>query len=1324
MMRYRRRIMCAVFLMLQIVWVLPVSSGELVIEGGFESGSFPPDWIHNAGILSGVTNPSWADHDVVLDLPYSGNYSALLGFKYTPQRRNRYGNMYQDITVPANISRAVLNFKFRQQGYGGLNHDPFTAEIRDLSGNTLETIISYSFSEGNNQFKDSGWIDDDAAGPEGVDMISYAGQDIRIYFQQANNQDNFFETWTFIDDVSFVYKKFVDLTVDSNGEDLFGVPGSGDGGFSLLSGEEGEMLIYNLDVENEGLDSDFYTITVSPPSGWVAALNYQGNDYSLPWTTPELTAGEHLSVQIKITIPAGQGVGGYSTIVDALSTSAGNRFDSVALGTNVVPSFYLTDLAIDSSGFGIIDPDGGGGISYKEAPVDTTLSYNLELLNDGVETDSFRIWFSSAPAMTCVIEEGAVTHSGIFTIGPVTSGDSRLFTLMVTVPAGIRGGDYTSLLFAQSLSDTLKKDGVSAVTRVMAPAVDAIICGSGNDVVDNAGLGLGGSITIAGTRGNEIYYPLILQNEGGVADSFNVNWSSPSGGWSAVINDGALDHNFPWTTPEFEPFSEKNYYLVVTIPAMAGYDIYNSILNIVSAADGNISESVTASISVTSVNENDILIDGNGNDIFGPLGTGLGGNSVRTAQPGDTLTFDIEVQNESGENLFDLQWTTPAGWEVVIGDSVSAMRGVPSGIYTLEVIIPDSCTGGTFDIIFDGMKTNKKYLVDSVRGRVIVSYLHIVDALIDGNGDEVFGAVGTGAGGLSVQNTIGGRTLNFTLELQNQGGEGESYTASWNNLPGWAASIGGSEAGYTTPEIVPGGAGLYTFEVIIPASAGEGDHYYIIDFESIVDSTNTESVTARIHIDPPPRVDLVIEGDGNLQYGLAGSGEGGAALKFGNFGAMVTASLEVVNRGGFPDSFMVAWEPPAGWPPGSVVLSDGTNDYSSPFVTLVLNPGNSVSYTVKAVIPAGVDLRSRLIMDAKALSGDLYDSILLEIATGCVITGRVFEDSNHDGISGSGETGWGGVTVILTDPGGELTILTGANGDFLFEVGSNISREIMEKTPAGMISITPDTVSTGILGAGDTIRVFFGAVSASSIFPANQVSAPAGGIVDLAHTITAGTAGQASLDAGVPAGWTVVFYRDLNHDGKLDGNDTRLTSADLALDPGLPGSDIVPVITRVFVPPSAPTGNQFTVIFTLLQTLSGTAIVSESMVSNTILVLASATGMMRLLKEVDLDQARPGEVVTYTITLTNPGLEGVREIEIVDPVSESVELVIDAFGPGRDIAWTRGAVTVYLTADPLDMDEGMYDLSEKRLQIILSRQSPFTLESGEEGIIEYRVRIK
>ncbi|MDZ7860541.1 MAG: hypothetical protein U5O15_07730 [Candidatus Krumholzibacteriota bacterium] len=1314
----------AVFSLLVVCLAIPVSSGELISGGGFESGSFSSGWVHNAGNLFGNTNPSWADHVVVADLPYSGNYSALLGFKYTAQRRNRFGFMYQDIAVPANISRAVLNFKFRQQGYDGLNYDPFTAEVKNLSGSTLETIISYSFSEWNNQFKDSGWIDDDGAGPAGVDMTSYAGQDIRIYFQQINSWDNQYETWTFIDDVSFVYKKFVDLTVDFNGEDVFGDPGSGDGGYSLLSGKGGETLVYNLDVENEGLDSDSYAITVSPPSSWTVLVNYQGTDYSPPWTTPALAPGEDLSAEVRIDIPEGQAAGKYLTVLDAVSTSAGNRFDSVTLGTYVVPSFYLADLAIDDNGFGIIDPSGGGGISYKESPADTTISYDLELLNGGIEADSFRIRFSPADYLSCVIEENSITHSGQFTTGPVNPSETKEFTLKVTIPNGIRGGDYKSFVFAQSLSDTLKKDGVSAVTRVIAPAVDVIIGGSGDDIVDASGSGLGGSSTIAGTRGNTVSFPVTLQNEGGVADSFSVDWNSPGNDWSAVIKDGTSDHNFPWTTPVFEPFSGKNYYLAVTIPAGAGYDTYNSLLDFVSINESNISESVTASISVTSVNENDLLIDGNGNDTFGPLGTGLGGSSQKTAQPGDTLTFQIEAQNESGENLFDLAWTTPAGWEVVIGDSSSTLSGVPSGIYTLEVRIPASCTGGTFDIIIDGMKTNKKYLVDSVRGRVIVSSPHIVDALIDGNGNEIFGAPGTGAGGHSIQSTIGGQRVNFTLELQNQGGEAESYTASWNTFSGWSASVEGASSGYTTPDIPPGGADLYTFEVIIPASAEEGDYNYIIDFESTVDSTNAESVTAGVHINQPPRVDLVIEASGNYLYGIEGSGDGGSALCYGGAGSLVTASLEVVNRGGFPDSFVITWSPPAGWPSGSVVLSDGTDDYSSPFVTRVLDSGNSVIYTVKAAVPVNADLRNRLIINAEGLSLDLEDSILLEIGTGCVFTGRVYEDSNHDGICGIDEKGFEGVEVVLSDPAGEIKTLTRAGGNFLFEEASDISRNIIEKTPAGMMSVTPDTVSMAAAGAGDTVWVFFGDVRLSSIMPVSSKNAPAGGIVDIAHTITAGTAGQASLDAGVPVSWTAVFYRDQNQDGVLDSGDTRLTSSDLSLDPAVPGSDIVPVITRIFVPSSAPAGNSFEIEFILRQTLSGTAFVSESSVTSSVVILASATGMMNLVKEVDLARARPGEIVTYAITLSNPGVEGVKDIEIVDPVSESVDFVTDAYGAERDIAWTSGGATAYFTADTMDADEGMYDLSDRKLRVILSRQNPFTLESGQEGIIEYKVRIK
>ncbi|HSG27761.1 MAG TPA: hypothetical protein VLA34_04715, partial [Candidatus Krumholzibacterium sp.] len=75
-------------------------------------------------------------------------------------------------------------------------------------------------------------------------------------------------------------------------------------------------------------------------------------------------------------------------------------------------------------------------------------------------------------------------------------------------------------------------------------------------------------------------------------------------------------------------------------------------------------------------------------------------------------------------------------------------------------------------------------------------------------------------------------------------------------------------------------------------------------------------------------------------------------------------------------------------------------------------------------------------------------------------------------------------------------------------------------------------------------------------------------------------------------------------------------------------------------------------------------------------------------------------------------------------LSPAVELVTDAFGPGNDIEWVRGGVSFYLTADPLDADEGMFDTASGTLRVILSRQAPFSLAPGEEGRIVYMVRVR
>ncbi len=1300
-------------------------AGELVQNGGFESGSFSGGWVDGAGQLSsGQTNPAWADHMVVLDLPFSGSYSALIGFKYAQIRGNRFGFIYQDVAIPANVSRADLFFKFRQQGWDGNFYDPFRMQIRNTSNAVLATVIDYSFAEANHLFKDSGWLDDDNAVPVGYSMTAYAGQTVRLYFYQENSFNNFYETWTYIDDVSLVFRRWVDLAVDGNGDDLFGGIGTGAGGSSIASGEAGDTVSYAVDVENEGPVADSYRLTANPPAGWTAAVRYNGSTYAFPWDTPAIPAGSRIQAEVVLIVPPGAAVAGYSTVVDAVSRSFANRYDSVLLGTNVVPADFLPDLVIDSNGFGVIDPAGGGGISYRETTPSSQVTYALEIFNAGVQADSFRIHWTTASPLTAAVLDGALVRTRAFSTGLIASGSTASYTLRVTVPASLVGGDYTNLVYAKSLTDTLKKDAVRAVTRVLAPKVDMIIGGSGDDIIDATGAGLGGAITVAARAGTVISFPFVLQNEGAVADSFTLSWTSPGTGWSAVVNDGVANRALPWRTPTMAPFSERNLVLMVTVPAGASYDTYKSILNAVSSVSALVRESVTASISVSSGNEIDLIIDGNGDNVYGYLGTALGGSSVKTAMPGDTVTFAITVQNESGENLFDIWWNGPPGWDVRIGDSTSTMRRVTAGSYTLTVRVPAGCPGGTFDVVVDGVKTNKRYFVDSVRGRIVVAAQRVVDAVIDGNGDELFGGTGTGDGGSSSQTTTAGRTVRFTVELQNQGSESESYRVSWNTIPGYTATLQNFASPYLTASVPPGGAALLSFAVLIPYEAVAGELDYVLDVVSTIDADNVESVRAVVIVNPPPRADLVIDGDGAFDSAPPGSGDGGRALVFGSPGTEVTAVLELWNRGGYPDSFRVSWSPPAGWPAGSVVLSDGSGDHPSPYLVGVIDPGESLVFTVRVFIPAGAAMRTPILIDGVALSRDLEDSVTLEVATSSFVTGVVFNDKDHDGALDAGEEGWIGVTVTLSDPGGPLVRLTDGSSAYIFEVPAGLARTIEETTPVGMISLSPDVVPLPAAAPGETLRVDFADVRVSVIAPANNLSCPAGAFVDFPHMITAGTKGQATVTAELPAGWVEAFYRDNDASGTLSAGDSLLAAADLALDPDSARFAVVPVVMRVFVPPQTPAGTSAAINIALRQVLSGTVIEVETGVTDRLLMLAQASGLLNLVKQVDLAQAHPGDTMTYSIVFSNPGVEGVREIEIIDPLSAAVDIVPGAFGPGNDVEWLKDGAPVYLTADPGDADEAMFDSASGTLRVILSRRVPFTLESGATGRITYRVRIR
>ncbi len=1309
-----------------VLWVLffprPAPAGELVQNGSFETGVFGPSWVH--GAYRGNNNsPDLADHIVVPDLPFTGYYSARFGFKYSRARRSAAGYMYQDVAIPTNISSARLYFKVRQQGYDTSPYDPFTAQVRRTDNTVLQTLLSLTFTDPSYVFKDGGWVTDDGTPPDGVDVAAYAGQTIRLYFEQANTNDNLWETWAYVDDVSLVYRKFVDLAVNGNGSDQFGAIGSGAGGVVDLTTLAADTVVFDLDVENEGSDTDSYRLTVNAPPGWTVRIDAGGGPVGLPYTTRVMAPGEVDRYRVLVVPPSGTPPGGYAALLDAVSLTHANRYDSVRMGVGVLTSAYGTDLAVEGNGYGVVGESGSGGYALKTGSWGSAVPYALELRNSGDAPSAFRVWTMPESGSVWRIFYGGTWYTTPFNTNVVAPGASAALTLESSVSAPQPGGDYETIVYARAAADTTKRDSVKAVLRLLAPCVDLVISGNGDGIFDRTFSGLGGSGLSVGVAGSQISFPITIQNEGGLDDSFDLSWVAPKPTWSAVVVIGGVEYAFPHRTPVVPAYSTLEVELKVSIPGNSKVGTENSILNAVSVASGSVSESVTAAIGVTDPGQVDLIIDGSGADVYGPSGSGLGGDSERTISPGDSTTFTVELRNPTGANAADISWNTPPGWRVTFDDRLSPVNAYPAGTYILKIVVPASSPGGTFDIIVDAAKTGRRFYVDSVRGRVNVTTRPIVDALVDGSGDGLYGALGTGLGGTSSQTRSAPATLNFTIELQNEGSSADAYTVSWNSVPWWQAIVRGSNSPYTTPPIPAGGFDLFTFEVSVPLGAFPGVYRYVLDIVSSADANVVESVEVRVVIVGPPRADLVIDGNGAGVFGSLGSGEGGYSLHSADPGTSYLASLEVWNAGSYADSFYVFWEIPLGWPSMSITVRDGAVDHTMPFWTPVIGAGLSSAFPVRVQVPAGAGpgLFAAIIDSHSSLAPQFPESVKLLSQTAAVVQGAVFDDRDHDGAFGPPDAGLGGVVVKEIANG--LSASTDGGGRFTMLVAGGPAHTLVETNLSGFVSLSPDTVGPWTLAAGDTLDVQFADVPAVRLSSGAASNGIAGAFVDFIHRIDAGTRGPVTLSVSSDSSAVTVLFMDVNGDGAMDGGDRLLDPADLFMDPAT-GKVQVSVILRVFIPAPSPAGEMFTVRIGAVQAIDGTPLTSAAEAFDAVGVVDGAGGLITLHKSVDAASAVPGAVLTYTIEFSNSGLDSVQNIVILDPVSVFVDPEVDAFGPGRDVAWRKGGATVYLTLDSGDGDECSFTGNERLLRLVLSRNSPFVLAPGERGEVVYRAIVK
>ena len=161
-------------------------------------------------------------------------------------------------------------------------------------------------------------------------------------------------------------------------------------------------------------------------------------------------------------------------------------------------------------------------------------------------------------------------------------------------------------------------------------------------------------------------------------------------------------------------------------------------------------------------------------------------------------------------------------------------------------------------------------------------------------------------------------------------------------------------------------------------------------------------------------------------------------------------------------------------------------------------------------------------------------------------------------------------------------------------------------------------------------------------------SIAAGSVAWYSHRFTAGSGGSVSFGAAqslapnVP-GWGMQLYRDLDCDGVFDAGEPLL-AAPLNVAAGTQ----VCVLARHSAPAAAPNGATSTATLTAsftyvgaIPALSG----SDALVDLTTIVTSSG---LVLAKTADRDSVRAGQLITYTITYTNPGSAALSNIVIRD----------------------------------------------------------------------------
>ncbi len=501
---------------------------------------------------------------------------------------------------------------------------------------------------------------------------------------------------------SSVFRTVFNLTIIVN--QLYSV--DLESGSLYYSGEPQVGVVVDLTVTNDGSGRDNFTMSVPGLyASWV----------SFNVTTVMLDPGASTLVGTTVTPPKGTASGDYPLTLRATSKGRVTVYDEAAI-TFTVTDVYAPKLTA-------VEP------TLNKKPTETAV-FTVQLKNEGNTADTIKVNFSTNT-------RGLASHNLPSPFVILGAGQTRTFTVTVTVPANEPVGNLRFVLLATSENDTAAT-GTVTLTLVVDPVHGVNL------------FSYDATATAEPTDSDTV--ELRIENTGNGQDIYRLRATGPYYTWIA----------FESTTVTVGAGGEMVVNMTVTVPDSDMVSTGTYMINITATSTTDSAATSLLAVKVTVLHKEDLALSAA--DLI----------RRRSTDPGGTVTYRIDVENLGvNAHVVNLGLSgTNAAW-AKLDKKIVVLQGGASTEVKVTVTVPDGTAPMTFDVTVTGTFDDNDRRTDSF---IVITTVNRVNGVtVELNDTTVAGAPG--------------EMVTVTLNVNNTGNDVDTFDISVDVNKKWVTIV-------------------------------------------------------------------------------------------------------------------------------------------------------------------------------------------------------------------------------------------------------------------------------------------------------------------------------------------------------------------------------------------------------------------------------------------------------------------------------------------------------------------------------------------------------